>query len=57
MTDKQISWAKNHDWFIEISSDGEGVLVLDVSVDRVGVVHTTTRVFTDYYRLRNWAGY
>jgi hypothetical protein len=57
MTDKQIRWAKTHDWFLEISSDGWGVLVLDVSVDRVGVVHTTTRVFTDYYRLRNWAGY
>jgi hypothetical protein len=57
MTDKQIRWAKTHDWFLDVMSDGESVLVLDVCIDREGKVHQSTRAFSDYYRLRNWAGY
>ena len=57
MTTKQINWAKTHDWFLDVTPDGESVLVLDVSVDREGVVHQSTRAFSDYRRLRDWAGY
>jgi hypothetical protein len=57
MTTKQISWAKTHDWFLAVLADGEGVMVLDRWVDRDGNYFVDTKAFTDYYRLRNWAGY
>ena len=63
MTNEQINWAKTHDWFLDVIDDDilgtgqRGVLVLDVSFDREGVRHETTRVFHGYRRLRDWAGY
>jgi hypothetical protein len=57
MTERQIRWAASHDWFIAITADGEGVLVLDAYTTRDGRYVEDSRCFSDYYKLRNWAGY
>ena len=57
MTDQQINWAKTHDWFIAVLANGQGILALDVAVDKNGNIHTDSVAFTNYRALRNWAGY
>jgi hypothetical protein len=57
LTDRQIKWAMSHDWFLAVTSDGLGVLVLDSYVTRDGRLHEDSRVFVDFRRLRDWAGY
>lgn len=58
MTEQQIKWAAQHDWFVSVAGDGEGVLVSDVSLDtRMGEIFTETKAFRDYRTLRRWAGY
>lgn len=54
MTLSQIGWASEHDWFVRVSEDGKGVVV----VERF---HTgepdSIRTFHDFAVLREWAGY
>ncbi len=57
MTEAQIRWAKTHDWFLAVLADGTGVMVLDRWVDRDGNYFVDTKAFTNYRRLRDWAGY
>lgn len=56
MTERQINWAKQHDWFVDVLASGEGVLVLDQYLDQ-GVLYTDSKAFVDFRALRNWAGY
>lgn len=62
MTKEQITWAAQHDWYVEpiLSNMGfyDGVRVRDVSYAsnaREDVI--TYRVFRDFRKLRQWAGY
>ena len=57
MTDKQIRWAKQHDWFVAVCADGESILAVDIQYHRDGTVTTDSVAFRDFYKLRNWAGY
>ncbi len=56
MTEQQIGWASSHDWFLSVTLDGLGVLVIDASV-LGGQLHQETRTFSDYRALRRWANY
>ncbi len=48
MTESEIKWASQHDWFISASN---GVVVaMDSGIGK-------TEFFTDFKELKNWAGY
>lgn len=49
MSEKQIAWAKSHDWFL-YSTDGMVVVRDEMSWEEV-------KQFDDYFELRLWAGY
>lgn len=49
MTNQQVAWAKQHDWF---SSAYEGMVWVMESSPQAGLVP-----FHNYERLRAWAGY
>lgn len=57
MTEQQIKWATSHDWFVAVLDSGKGVLVTDRYVTRDGVEHADSKEFSNYRRLRDWAGY
>jgi len=55
MTKEQIDWAMQHDW--AVSRVRNGVLVVDTAVSSDGKVTSFRRIFTDFRKLRIWAGY
>lgn len=55
ITQKQIKWASEHDWFVDANYDGIQALERLVNVD--GSVKESVVVFTDFKELRDWAGY
>jgi hypothetical protein len=57
MTERQIKWAAQHDWYVATLASGEGVLVWDAYVTRDGVLHQDSVAFVDFRKLRRWAGY
>lgn len=52
MTQQQINWAQEHDWFI-CRAGNNSVTVRDYT--SYGVAYA--RKFDDYAKLRAWAGY
>jgi hypothetical protein len=57
LTEKQIAWAKSHDWFYGTNPSGE-ILVLDRYTTKNGAYHEDTIVWNKSFgELRNWAGY
>ena len=56
LTERQIAWARQHDWFYAINPKGE-LIVLDCYT-KDGVYSEDTIVWTAGFRaLRDWAGY
>ena len=56
LTEKQIAWAKSHDWFCDIDSEGNLVIVDCYTKD--GQYFEERQVWTAGFRaLRDWAGY
>lgn len=55
MTYEQITWAKEHEWFI--SDNGNSVIVNECVVYNNGDVTNTHKQFNDFKTLREWAGY
>lgn len=51
MTEKQIDWAASHDWFYASSFEGAVIVV-----DTEGPVDLL-KTFTDFQKLKEWAGY
>jgi hypothetical protein len=62
MTHKQALWAARHDWYVETIRSGEGHGLM-VKVDNIeknfktGEVTATYLMFTDFEKLKEWAGY
>jgi hypothetical protein len=55
-TEKQISWAKSHDWFV--SQNEDGTLTLTESYSFNGKLHTDIVTFSgSFSELKEWAGY
>ena len=50
MTKEQQQWASEHDWFVCYSHTLNRVTVWEQE-------NSITRVFTDFNKLREWAGY
>lgn len=51
MTKQQINWASEHDWFLAVSKDGQGVEVRDdMEQDKWIEIR-------DFKQLKSWAGY
>ena len=60
MTQAQIRWAANHDWFVAsvFSGTEQGALVEDRAYHPDRQLNTVEhRIFTDFRKLRAWAGY
>lgn len=63
LTATQANWASGHDWFIRAVRALNGqrweytVVVVDVEVHQDGTVTESVVEFTDYHKLRAWAGY
>lgn len=58
LTENQIKWAAEHDWYIATSKDRDAVLVKEVVRDcNTGMVIRTQVWFKDFDDLRSWAGY
>lgn len=53
MTLSQIGWAADQDWFVRVSEDGKGVVV----IHEILWEELTLRTFHDFAALREWAGY
>lgn len=57
LTDRQIEWAKGHDWFRSIDASGQIVVESVFTVDG-GPAQSELIVWTAGFRaLRDWAGY
>jgi hypothetical protein len=57
LTQKQINWSKNHDWFLKDNKDGS-IMVNDFSVDMVTLESfQTVKKFDNIESLKDWAGY
>lgn len=59
MTDQQIKWAAQHDWYVGHGVNVENKLFIRVKerlVDDIGY-YDVTYDLTDYQALRAWAGY
>jgi hypothetical protein len=55
MTKQQIEWAMRHDWYENLVRDnitGECIVVV-----KDDMVAGNTLVFTDFDKLKQWAGY
>lgn len=52
MTESQLKWASQHDWYVGHGTNVENELFIRVRIDYV-----TTQDFTDFQALRAWAGY
>ena len=59
LTEQQVKWASQHDWFIKTvrCQDAEQYEFVIGVVVRDDLVATETQIFTDFQELRNWAGY
>lgn len=60
MTEAQVKWAKQHDWYVSAWSLGSGVWHVRVEEHVVmpsGNVTDRQLCFTDFAKLRAWAGY
>lgn len=55
LTERQIAWASQHDWFID--ADVTGVMVNEILVHENGTVLESVKSFSDFQQLRTWAGY
>jgi len=56
LTEKQIVWAKSHDWFYDVNSSGQLVVMSCYTKD--GVYSEERIVWSAGFRaLRDWAGY
>jgi len=56
MTERQVQWAKAHDWFIAALPDNQGVQVAD-NYTIEGILFEGCRTITDFRTLVEWAGY
>jgi hypothetical protein len=56
MTQDQINWAAQHDWYVEPIADGVRVRDIAYAPDAKDDV-MIERIFRDFRALRNWAGY
>jgi hypothetical protein len=54
-TFSELGWAASHDWFCD--GDRNEITVVDVVVTPSGETETKLRTFTDFQRLKDWAGY
>jgi hypothetical protein len=54
-TQSQIAWARSHDWFIGIAPSGRIVCTDEYTKD--GVFYRDTVSFTNFAKMRAWAGY
>lgn len=54
-TFSELGWAASHDWFCD--GDRNQITVVDVVVLPNGEQETKLRTFTDFQRLKDWAGY
>lgn len=55
MTSQQMQWAMQHDWYVYASTVAmTGEIVITV---RDGLLNGRTLKFTDFDKLRTWAGY
>jgi len=61
MNTKQVQWAQSHDWHVKTlqgtTTENFIVLVRDWEQDVEGTWQPIQRTFTDYKKLREWAGY
>jgi len=61
MNTKQVQWAQQHDWHVKTlkgtTTENLIVLVRDWEQDVEGAWQPMQRTFTDYIKLREWAGY
>ena len=55
MTQAQIKWASQHDWYQGFHNGS--VLALDRIIDAKGLVSCVTLAFSNFDELRRWAGY
>jgi hypothetical protein len=55
MTNEQIRWAAQHDWFI--ARDGDMVIVREDIKHACGSWTSTPLRFGSFKKLREWAGY
>ena len=55
LNERQITWASQHDWFID--ADVTGVMVNEILVYSDGTVIENVKSFSDFKALRDWAGY
>ena len=55
MSERQIDWARQHDWFVAAS--GKAVVVLEIGRNADGSKIERCRVFHDFTLLSHWAGY
>jgi len=53
LSDEQIAWASQHDWFLRASQQEGYVVVRDWTKDGEEV----QAYFSDFAKLRAWAGY
>jgi hypothetical protein len=57
LTQKQIEWAKSHDWFCFIDADCNCIVVNDCYSDHTGY-HEKRMIWNGSFSdLRRWAGY
>lgn len=60
MTQKQIQWAKSHDWFLLDLGNGRIIVKDDhtIRTEQGAVVLVTAKaMFEDFKTLKEWAGY
>jgi len=54
-TERQIAWARQHDWFVGVSPAGKIVCTDEYTKD--GVFYRDVVSHTEFGALRLWAGY